>query len=110
MKLEVLLSDSHIAREKRRIFHDVIVHFSSLPGIGDEARRYHYIKTMQNGRNGSESRESLFYKALKLTVIYYIYSYCIHKVYFFLWNLYLKQGIGSVFVMVNFICKGYLEL
>ena len=29
---------------------------------------------------------------------------------FFLSNLYLKQGIGSVYVMVDFICKGYLEL
>ena len=24
--------------------------------------------------------------------------------------MYLKQGIGSVYVMVYFICKGYLEL
>ena len=24
--------------------------------------------------------------------------------------IYLKQGIGSVYVMVDFICKGYLEL
>ena len=29
---------------------------------------------------------------------------------FFLSNLYPKQGIGSVYVMVDFICKGYLEL
>ena len=29
---------------------------------------------------------------------------------FFLSKLYLKQGIGSVYVMVDFICKGYLEL
>ena len=29
---------------------------------------------------------------------------------FFLSNLYLKQGIGSVYVMVDFICKGYIEL
>ena len=29
---------------------------------------------------------------------------------FFLSNVYLKQGIGSVYVMVDFICKGYLEL
>ena len=28
---------------------------------------------------------------------------------FFLSNLYLKQGIDSVYVMVDFICKGYLE-
>ena len=28
----------------------------------------------------------------------------------FLLNLYLKQGIGSVYVMVDFICNGYLEL
>ena len=35
-----------IPREKRRIFHDVIVHFYSLRGKGDEARRYHDVKTM----------------------------------------------------------------
>ena len=29
---------------------------------------------------------------------------------FFLSNLYLKQGIASLYVMVDFICKGYLEL
>ena len=29
---------------------------------------------------------------------------------FFLSKLYLKQGIGSVYVMVDFIWKGYLEL
>ena len=29
---------------------------------------------------------------------------------FFLSNLYVKQGIGSVYVMVDFICKDYLEL
>ena len=29
---------------------------------------------------------------------------------FFLSNLSLKQGIGAVYVMVCFICKGYLEL
>ena len=29
---------------------------------------------------------------------------------FFLLNLYLKQGIGSVYVIVDFICKGDLEL
>ena len=29
---------------------------------------------------------------------------------FFLSNLYLKQGIGSVYVMVDFICMGYIEL
>ena len=29
---------------------------------------------------------------------------------FFLSNLYLKQGIGSVYVMVDFICKGDQEL
>ena len=29
---------------------------------------------------------------------------------FFLSNLYLKQGISSVYVMVDFICKGYLQL
>ena len=29
---------------------------------------------------------------------------------FFLSNLNLKQGIGSVYVMIDFICKGYLEL
>ena len=28
----------------------------------------------------------------------------------FLSNLYLKQGISSVYAMVDFICKGYLEL
>ena len=31
-------------------------------------------------------------------------------VIFFLSSLYLKQDIGSVYVMVDFICKGYLEL
>ena len=30
--------------------------------------------------------------------------------YFFLSNLYLKQGISSVYAMVEFICKGYWEL
>ena len=30
--------------------------------------------------------------------------------YFFLLNLYLKHGISSVYVMVDFICKGYLEM
>ena len=29
---------------------------------------------------------------------------------FFLSKRYLKHGIGSVYVMVDFICKGYLEL
>ena len=29
---------------------------------------------------------------------------------FFLSNVYLEQGIGSVYVMVDFICKGYTEL
>ena len=29
---------------------------------------------------------------------------------FFLSSLYLKQGIGSVNVIIDFICKGYLEL
>ena len=29
---------------------------------------------------------------------------------FFLLNLYLKHGISSVYVMVDFICKGYLEM
>ena len=29
---------------------------------------------------------------------------------FFLSFQYLKQGIGSVYVMVDFICKGYLDL
>ena len=29
---------------------------------------------------------------------------------FFLSKLYLKQGIGSVYVTVDFSCKGYLEL
>ena len=29
---------------------------------------------------------------------------------FFLSNLYLKQGIGLVYVMIDFICKGYQEL
>ena len=29
---------------------------------------------------------------------------------FFLANLYLKQGIGQVYVMVDFICTGLLEL
>ena len=29
---------------------------------------------------------------------------------FFLSKLYLKQGIGSVYVMDDFIWKGYLEL
>ena len=29
---------------------------------------------------------------------------------FFLSNLCLKQGIGSVYVIVDFICKGKLEL
>ena len=29
---------------------------------------------------------------------------------YFLSNLYLKQGIGLVYVLVDFICKGYLEL
>ena len=29
---------------------------------------------------------------------------------FFLSNFYLKHGIGSMYVMFDFICKGYLEL
>ena len=29
---------------------------------------------------------------------------------FFLSKLYLQQGIGSVYFMVDFICKGFLEL
>ena len=29
---------------------------------------------------------------------------------FFLSSLYLKQGMDSVYVMVGFICKGYLEV
>ena len=37
---------------KRRIFHDVIVHFSSLRGKGDEARRYHDVKTMAKWPKG----------------------------------------------------------
>ena len=41
---------------------------------------------------------------LALTVIYY----CSHP-YFFLLNLYLKQGIRLVYVMVDFICNGSLE-
>ena len=28
----------------------------------------------------------------------------------FLWNLYLKQGIDKVYVMVDLICMGILEL
>ena len=32
------------------------------------------------------------------------------KTIFYLSNLYLKQGICSVYVMFDFICKGYLEM
>ena len=37
---------------KRRIFHDVIVHFSSLCGKGDEDRRYHDVKNMAKWPKG----------------------------------------------------------
>ena len=49
---------------KRRIFHDVIVHFSSLRGKGDEALRYHDVKTMAKWPKGIRVRWSLFYRAL----------------------------------------------
>ena len=51
-----------IFRGKRRIFHDAIVHLSSLRGKGDEARRYHDIKTVANGGKGSASRDRCFTK------------------------------------------------
>ena len=37
---------------KRRIFHDVILHFLGLRGKGDEARRYHDVKTMAKWPKG----------------------------------------------------------
>ena len=37
---------------KRRIFHDVIVHFSSIYSKSDEARRYHDVKTMAKWPKG----------------------------------------------------------
>ena len=47
---------------------------------------------------------------LKLT--WNVIFYCRRHPYFFYltYNVYLKQGIGSVYVMVDFICKGYQEL
>ena len=42
---------------------------------------------------------------LTWTVIYYYRR----QPYFFLTNFYLKQGIGSVYVMVDFICMGFLQ-
>ena len=52
---------------KRRIFHDVIVHFSSLRGKCDE-RRYHDVKTMAKWPKGIRVTWSLFYRALTLLI------------------------------------------
>ena len=48
------------------------------------------------------------YFKLVLKLTWTITYYCRRQPHFFLSNLYLKHGNGSVYVMVDFICKGYL--
>ena len=65
MKTACFAERKSLSVGKHRIFHDVIVHFYSLRGKSDEARRYHDVKTMAKWPKGIGVTWSLFYSTLK---------------------------------------------
>ena len=55
-------------------------------------------------------REQTIRFCLTLKLTWTVINYCRRQPYVFLSNLDLKQGIGLVYVMVDFICMGFLDL
>ena len=52
----------------------------------------------------------LLNKPLLLKLTWSVINHCTRQPYFFLVNLYIKQGISSEYVMVDFICMVLLDL